>query len=103
MMVKEIKIPKKFKVYFWDVGFEKLDPSINSYLIIKRVLDRGKTSDIKWLFSQYGEEKIKEVLTSTRDLSRITANFWSKILNIPRTQIPCLKKRYSPIRFGLSS
>ena len=97
------KLPKSFKKYFWDVTFEDLEADKHSFLVIKRVLDRGRTSDIKWLLSNYGKGKIKEVLTSTRDLSRPTANFWSLIFGLSRSRVPCLQKPYSRIRFGLSS
>jgi hypothetical protein len=97
------KIPKNLQKHFWDVNFSKLDKDKNEFLIIKRILDRGNTSDIQWLLSQYGEEKIIKVLTTTRDLSRITANFWMKLLDIPANNVPCLQKPYSRTRFGLSS
>lgn len=97
------KLPKSLKKYFWDVNFDKLDINKNSFLLIKRVLDRGNTSDIKWLIKIYGQEKIKDVLTTTRDLSRPTGNFWRLIFNLKSNQIPCLQKPYSPIHFGQSS
>jgi len=97
------KLPESFRGYFWDVDFDELDFQKHEFLIIKRVLDRGKTSDIKWILSHYGKGKIKEVLTTTHDLSRITGSFWSGILKVPKNKVPCLQTPYSPIRFGLSS
>ncbi|OGM13843.1 hypothetical protein A3A76_05010 [Candidatus Woesebacteria bacterium RIFCSPLOWO2_01_FULL_39_23] len=97
------KLPKLLKKYFWDIDFEKLDANKNSFLLIKRVLDRGKTTDIKWLISHYGTEKIKDVVTTTRDLSRPTGNFWRLIFGLSPDQVPCLQKPYSPIHFGQSS
>jgi len=73
--MKATKLPESFRSYFWDVDFNKLDSNEHSFLITKRVLDRGNTSAIVWLIDTYGTEKIKEVL----------------------------QKPYSPIHFGLYS
>jgi hypothetical protein len=97
------KLPESFKSYFWDVKFEELEIERSSHLIIKRVLDRGNLSDIRWLLKTYGREEIKKVVMGTRDLARPTGNFWADILDIDKTQVPCLQKPYFPIHFGLSS
>jgi len=47
--------------YFWDVKFEELEVERNSFLIIKRVLDRGNLHDIRWLVKTYGKDEIKKV------------------------------------------
>ena len=96
-------LPESFRPYFWDVRFEDLDAGTHSHLIIKRVLDRGNLSDIRWLIKTYGENAIREVVLTTRDLSRPTANFWADILGIDKAKVPCLQTPYSPIHFGLSS
>lgn len=96
-------LPLSFKEHFWDVDFAKLDKNRNSAFIIKRILDRGNTDDINWLISEYDEEQIKNVLKSSRDLSRKTASFWANIFDIDSQEMLCLKKPYSPIHFGLSS
>jgi len=97
------QLPKSFKTYFWDVKFEELEIKRDTHLIIKRVLDRGNLSDIRWLIKTYGEDEIKKVVTGTRDLARPTGNFWADILGIDKAQVPCLQKPYFPIHFGLSS
>ena len=97
------KLPASMKEYFWDVDFDNLSVEADSFFITKRVLDRGNLENINWVILQYGNDKIKEVLTTSRDLSRKTANFWAQILNIAPQNVPCLKKPYSPIHFGLSS
>jgi hypothetical protein len=97
------KLPLSMKQHFWDVDFERLDKNQNSFFITKRLLDHGNLDDIKWITSEYGPEEIKKVLTSSRDLSRKTANFWTQILGINFKQVPCLQKPYSRIHFGQSS
>jgi len=98
-----IKVPKSLKKYFWDIEFSELSLDKDSFFIIKRVIDRGKTKDVIWLIQQYDINKIRKVVTTSRDLSKKTAVFWSRMLNIDPQNVACLKKPYSPIHFGLSS
>ena len=100
---EKAQLPEFLRPYFWDVVFEKLEVKKSSFLIIKRVLDRGNLSDIRWLVKTYGEDEIKKVVMGTRDLARPTGNFWADILEIDKMQVPCLQKPYFPIHFGLSS
>lgn len=104
MRIKDDKqLPEFLQPYFWDVDFDKLAVEKNTHLIIKRILDRGEFQDIRWLLATYGKEKIKKVVLGTRDLSRPTGNFWSDILGLNKTKVPCLQKPYFPIHYGLSS
>ncbi len=96
-------LPEFLRPYFWDVPFEDLEIEKHTFLIIKRVLDRGNLRDVHWIIKTYGKNEIKKVLIKTKDLSRPTANFWADMLGVNKTAVPCLQKPYSPIRFGLSS
>lgn len=96
-------LPQFLRSYFWDVAFEKLEIKRSAHLIIKRVLDRGNLSDIRWLIKTYGKDEIKKVVMGTKDLARPTGNLWADILKIDKTEVPCLQKPYFPIHFGLSS
>ena len=100
---EKTQLPEFLRYYFWDVVFEELAIKTHSILIIKRVLDRGSLRDIRWLVKTYGKDTIKKVVLETRDIARPTGNFWADILDLPKSQIACLQKRYSPIHFGLSS
>jgi hypothetical protein len=97
------RLPESLRSYFWDVSFDELETKEHSFLIIKRVLDRGNLTDIQWLIKTYGKEEIKKVVLDTKDLSRPTGNFWADILDLDKGQVRCLQKPYSPIHFGLSS
>ncbi len=97
------KLPAEFKKYFWDVDFADLNLEKDSNFIIKRVLDRGNTISLKWLRSKCSDAKISDVIKQTRDLSSQTANFWSDVFQLDKSQVVCLQKPYSPIPFGLSS
>lgn len=96
-------LPKSLQSYFWDVAFETIDVEKDVHFIIKRVLDRGTTTDIRWLLKTYSADKIRDVLTSTKDLDRTTGNFWANIFGVDKKDVLCLQKPYFPIHFGLSS
>src|SRR3989344_5777979 len=96
------KLPSFLKLYFWDVDFNKIDPEKSRMFVLKRILDRGNDTALKWLLKHYSKEDIKQLLLTTEDLSRKTANFWADLLNIDHTKVPCLQKPYSRIQFGLS-
>jgi len=100
---EKTQIPNFLRSYFWDVDFEDLEVKKHSFLITKRILDRGNFRDIRWLVKMYGKDAIKKVVMSTRDLARSTGNFWADVLALDKHQVPCLQKPYSPIHFGLSS
>lgn len=100
---EKTRVPEFLRSYFWDVVFEDLEVKTHAFLIIKRVLDRGNFRDIRWLVGTYGKDAIKKVVMETKDLARPTGNFWADMLGLPKRQVPCLQKPYSPIHFGLSS
>lgn len=93
-------LPEFLRPYFWDVKFEDLDINRSKFFVVKRVIDRGTTSAVKFVIKTYGLDAIKEVVLATRDLSRPTGNFWADMLNLDKNQVPCLQKPYSPIHFG---
>jgi hypothetical protein len=103
ILKKNTQPPAFLKPYFWDVSFAELEIKKHSFLIIKRVLDRGNLHDIHWLVSTYGKDAIKTVVMETKDLARPTGNFWADMLGLDKSKLPCLQKPYSPIHFGLSS
>lgn len=97
------KLPEFLRPYFWDVDFKSLDKKGHEFLVIKRLLDRGNTQAIRWLIDEYGQEAIKQVVMSSRDLAPQTGNLWANVWGLNKSQIACLNKPYSPIPFGLSS
>lgn len=98
-----VKIPSQLKPLFWDIDFSNLNFTKNSHFIIKRVLDRGNTNNIRWLNKNYSKNEIIQTVLNSRDLSQKTANFWSDIYGLDQSKILCLQKPYSPTPFGLSS
>lgn len=101
-MNKRKRLPEFLRPYFWDVEFKDIDIEKSKHFIVKRAIDRGNTNAVKFVIKTYGLNAIKEVVLSTRDLSRVTGNFWADMLNLDKSQVPCLQKPYSPIHFGPS-
>lgn len=97
---KRAKLPEFLRPYFWDVEFNSIDIEKSKHFIVKRAIDRGNTSAVKFVIKTYGLDSIKEVVLTTRDLYPITGNFWAEMLNLDKSKVPCLQKPYSRIRFG---
>ena len=101
--MQKTELPKHFKDYFWDVKFDGMILEDAPMMVLKRVLDRGKAKDIKWLLKHYSFEDIKKLLLFTRDLSPKTGKLWADVLRLDYKNIPCLNKPYTPIQWGFSS
>lgn len=91
-------LPKKFKKYFWDVDFGKLDFKKNPQFVIARILEYGDIGAIQWLFRTFSAKEIKTVLVKRRGFSLRTASFWSTFFNIDKSKIACLKKPYQKMQ-----
>ena len=100
---KKTILPEFLRPYFWDVDFENLDIEQRRYFILERVLDKGNTQAIKWALTTFSKDEIREILLTSRDLSRKTANFWSEMLDVDKDKVPCIQKPYSRIPFGPSN
>ena len=77
---------------FWDA--EDIDVTKHSGYIIARVLDYGNEKDIKKLLDIYSNEEIARVVKTRRGLLPKTGKYWAVKLNIPLTEVACLKKYY---------
>lgn len=78
---------------FWDVDVRELNKEKDKFFIISRVLEYGMMRDVVNLLSEYDSEEIAEVVKRSRIIGLATANFWSLILNIPRSEITrCLEQ-----------
>lgn len=101
--MQQTHLPESFRSLFWDVPFSDLTVSEHAHMIMKRILDRGNTEQVRWLLKTYPKKDIRAVVMGTRDLARATGHFWADFLDINKQDVPCLQKPYNPIHFGLSS
>lgn len=70
-------IPKSLVPILWDVSQpEKIDTKKYQNFIIARVAEKGRWADVLWLKKAYGVAAIKRVVARSRNVSKITKNFW---------------------------
>ncbi|OIP57466.1 MAG: hypothetical protein COX79_00520 [Candidatus Levybacteria bacterium CG_4_10_14_0_2_um_filter_36_16] len=100
MQKKNTTLPQFLRPYFWDVKFEDINIAKNPQFVLKRIIDRGDTKSLFWALTKFSLEDIRNIITTSRDLSPRTANFWAFVMGINPKQVPCLQKPYSRIPFG---
>ena len=69
---------------FQGYDFEGMDVQLHANTIIERTLELGTWEELHWLFHHYGVPRIIEYLKrlGSRRLSKMTFNYWIKLLNI---------------------
>ncbi|WP_241243549.1 DUF6922 domain-containing protein [Caldicellulosiruptor changbaiensis] len=90
-MDSQTQIPEKFKKFFWDIEFEDLDIQRHKAFIITRLLNFGDQDCIKWLFSTYSKEEIKDVVKNSRSLLKKPARFWQLYFNLKEDEMRCFE------------
>ena len=78
--------------YFWDVDPAKLDHEKDDVFIISRILEYGDITAVRWLFQIYPPHSIQRALTTKRNFSRQSAQFWQQYFGLQKRNIPCLQK-----------
>jgi hypothetical protein len=53
---------------FWDVDRGTIDPETHVAWLAKRVLERGRWADWKWMESRFGMARLEEVVLNLRSL-----------------------------------
>jgi len=83
--IKETKLPKEFKPYFWDVDFDRLSLKKNITLVLGRLLNFGQVPAISWLFKNIRTDRIKKYLLALgdRQLDKRSNNFWRIYFGLP--------------------
>jgi hypothetical protein len=78
------RIPGFLRSVLCSYDLRKMDLDKDKEIIITRILNYGDWNDLKWLYSIYTEDDIKEVVTHPFRGSWFnkTLNFWEKMLNL---------------------
>jgi hypothetical protein len=84
--------------YFWDVDVAKIDFKNDYQYVINRLLDKGNLAAASWVLHNYSPELITKTLKTRRDFSPKSGTFWANYLNIPLTEVACLKPSYRQSR-----
>lgn len=92
------KLPDFLRKYFWEVKFEDINFDKRKIYILKRILEYGDTKAVKWMWTNFKKDEIKDALCNYRGYSKKTANFWAKILGIDKENVKCLSKSFQEIQ-----
>ena len=78
------RIPNFVERCLWSYDIKKLDLKKDKELIITQILNYGDEKRIKWLYSVYTEDEIKEVVRHPRrgQWFEKVLNFWEIMLGI---------------------
>ncbi len=76
-----IKIPESVEKLIW---YGKVDKEIDSIKIITIVLNKGSFDSIKWVFDNYSQNVIKDVVCNPLkgQWDRKSLNLWTNFFNI---------------------
>ena len=77
----KVKVPDKFKKYFWDVDFNKLELSKHRKFVMERLLNYGTFDTFDWIFRTFNDEEVRSFLKNKgkHSLSKNSFYFWTKI------------------------
>lgn len=88
------KLPKRFAKYFWDIDPQKIDIQKYPQYVLERLLQFGDLAAVKWGLNQFGKDKLIEVVKTSRQINRKTANFFINIYNLKPEEVLCFNREY---------
>jgi hypothetical protein len=92
--------PELDKRLFWDIRFDELDYEKYANFVIERVFERGDVNDIRQVRRFYGDEKVREALTTAKWLSSSTLSLARAVLGNQYEDFRCyLLKQSNPTYF----
>jgi len=80
---------------FWDLDPTKFNLWDNRRIIIERVFSLGNLDELKFIFSHYGSDTIRKEIVKAGSLDEKTLQFASEILQIPKQEFRCYRKKQS--------
>ena len=86
-MEKTNNIPIKYKDYFWDTEFDKLNMTKNKYYIISRLLNMGDINELIWLRKNYSDKDFIDIAKQVRDLDPKVANYLRNKYNLKKEEM----------------
>jgi hypothetical protein len=71
-------IPHSLQFAFQEYDLEKLHPDEHAFTVIERTLAYGNRAELRWLFAQYGSERLAAWVSEAgwRVLPRYRLIFW---------------------------
>ena len=83
------------KRIFWDVDYSKIDWEKNAPFVIVRVFERGDIEDIRQVRRYYGDDKLRDSLTTAKWLRLQTIYFACALLNNNLSDYRCYTQAQS--------
>lgn len=80
---------------FWDVDFNRLNYDKRARFVIERVFSRGDVEDIRQCRRYYGDEKIREILTTAKWLPKQSVYLAAAIFNNEIMDFQCYRSAQS--------
>lgn len=95
-------LPKRLRVFFWDVSFSSLSSREHRDFILGRLLELGDREAIRWVFRTYPRPALVAFLKGrgTDVLSRRNWHFWSSQLGIDRKGLRASSWRHAGRSWG---
>jgi len=83
-------IPVSLRPYFQEYILEKLELKNSAFTIMERSLAWGTITELRWLFGQYGDARLKDFVQQygARLLPRRRYKFWIVFFDLPDTRRP---------------
>ena len=69
---------------FWDVDPKTIDPKKHARYIVERVLEFGKDNEVRWLWTHYSRQFIRDVLEKSRVIRPRTQVLWKALTRAKR-------------------
>jgi len=82
-------LPEFLRQLFWDVNFNALEWQTDRDLIVRRILQAGNWSAIRWLRSTWGDERLRDWLQvhAGGRLSPRQLRYWALVLDLPAQEV----------------
>jgi hypothetical protein len=74
---------------FWDVNYDAMDLDLRANFVIERVFERGDVEDIRQCRRYYGDEKVTQVLLTTKFLPLHRIHLASAVIDKPIEEFRC--------------
>ena len=80
MAEKKKPEPIEFRqTLFWDVDPKTIDPDKHAKYIIERILEFGNDQEVRWMWSYYTSELIRDVVENRRGIRAVVKPLWQAL------------------------
>ncbi len=88
-----VGLPRQFQPLFPSTEVTKLEPQRDKKYIIQELLKNSTLEGWKWMFKNYSNQDLVNVIKNSRSLTGKDVSLWMKYFNIPANEIRCLQTK----------